>query len=328
MNLPVDWLLSGPAYVQYRTRLDLLGECENSPAVRSARQDMLADSRVQDIIQELAGWPGPPINSHKSANQFFHKLNFLVDLGVTAEDAGMAEIVEKVMATPSNTGPFALRMNISTSHGGSGEDAWAWALCDAPLILYALTQLGMGAHPRVQKALAFLSSLVRENGWGCEVSPELENFRGPGRKLDPCPFGNLAMLKALSLTRTGQESASAAKGVETILNLWEHRQERHPYLFYMGTDFCKLKAPLIWYDLLHVLDVLSRYPAARRDARFNDLLAVLQSQQDQNGGFTAGSIYTAYQHLDFGQKKAPSPWITFLAWRIFQRTGENQSILP
>jgi hypothetical protein len=148
-------------------------------------------------------------------------------------------------------------------------------------------------------------------------------YHGTGIPLTGTQIGSLPVwkpgnVKAMSSPNRA-EGTSAAKGVETIQNLWEHRQERHPYLFYMGTDFCKLKAPLIWYDLLHVLDVLSRYPAARRDPRFNDLLAVLQSQQDQNGGFTAGSIYTAYQHWDFGQKKRLRGSLP--AWRIYQRTG-------
>jgi hypothetical protein len=30
--------------------------------------------------------------------------------------------------------------------------------------------------------------------------------------------------------------------------------------FYMGTDFCKHKVPLVWYDILHVVDVLTQFP--------------------------------------------------------------------
>jgi len=32
--------------------------------------------------------------------------------------------------------------------------------------------------------------------------------------------------------------------------LWEKRREQKHYLFAMGTDFNKLKAPLIWFDIL------------------------------------------------------------------------------
>ena len=44
--------------------------------------------------------------------------------------------------------------------------------------------------------------------------------------------------------------------------------ERKEYLFGMGTDFRKLKAPLVWLDILHVLDVLSRFKVVHNDPLF------------------------------------------------------------
>jgi hypothetical protein len=41
---------------------------------------------------------------------------------------------------------------------------------------------------QIRKAKDYLLSLVRENGWPCSVAPDLGNFRGPGRKADPCPI--------------------------------------------------------------------------------------------------------------------------------------------
>ena len=41
----------------------------------------------------------------------------------------------------------------------------------------------------------------------------------------------------------------------------------------MGTDFRKLKVPFVWYDLMHVLDVLSRFPWLIRMTRLLDMLA-------------------------------------------------------
>ena len=38
MSQLTDWLLSGPPWVQYRTRLDLLDEPEDAPQVIAARQ--------------------------------------------------------------------------------------------------------------------------------------------------------------------------------------------------------------------------------------------------------------------------------------------------
>jgi hypothetical protein len=316
---PVTWLLEGAPWISYRTRLDLLGQAEDDPAVISARAAMLADAQVQALVAELAGWPGAVIASHKSAGQPFHKLTFLADLGLRAEDPGVATMIERILAHQSNEGPFQLPVAISPSYGGTGEEQLAWALCDAPLIVYALASFGLAEDRRVHLALEHLVGLVRSNGWPCAVSRELGSFRGPGRKDDPCPYANLAMLKALSQFPQVCDGDAARMGAEALLCLWKESVERHPYMFFMGTDFRKLKAPFIWYDLLHVLDVLSRFGWLRDDARLRDMLALMQSKANEEGRYTGESIWTAWKGWEFGQKKEPSRWLTLMAWRIALR---------
>ena len=85
MNPPITWLLEGEPWVGYRTRLDLLGQSEETAEVKTARTAMLQHPLVRGVIDELAGWPGTVIASHKSAGQPFHKLAFLADLGLRAK---------------------------------------------------------------------------------------------------------------------------------------------------------------------------------------------------------------------------------------------------
>ena len=65
--VPVDWLLEGPAWVEYRTRVDLLGAGENDRAVKAARARMLADEPVRALVAELADWPAPRCDSRPAA---------------------------------------------------------------------------------------------------------------------------------------------------------------------------------------------------------------------------------------------------------------------
>ena len=178
----------------------------------------------------------------------------------------------------------------------------------------------MSAFVKVWK---YLTSLVRDNGWHCVVSKELGSFRGPGKKEDPCPFATLAMLKLLSVVEDLRDSPAARQGVESLLSLWEHSQTRHPYIFYMGDDFRKLKVPFIWYDLVHVLDVLSRFAWVKSDPRFQDMLSVLTTKMDPDGHFTLDSAWQAWKDWEFGQKKVPSRWLTLVAWRILQRVEKG-----
>jgi hypothetical protein len=321
MNLPLEWLLEGPAWMHYRLRLDLCRQSPDDPQVTAARQTLLDDPQVQELIAGLQDWPGVVLNSHKSARQPFHRLNFLADIGLRAGDPGMGAIITQIMSHQSEQGPFQLVTNVHPRYGGTGEDTWGWALCDAPLLVYALFQFGLGNHPQVQTALDHLLGLMRQNGWPCAVSPEMGRWRGPGRKDDPCPYANLAMLKVLGQTEDLRTSDAAKTGVETLLNQWQNRQVEHAYMFYMGTDFCKLKAPLVWYDILHVLDVLTLFPAFQRDPRLQDMLHILAAKADLQGKFTPESVWTHWKDWEFGQKKEPSRWLTFLAQRILKRAG-------
>jgi hypothetical protein len=323
----IEWLLEGEAWIQYRTRVDLLGQAETDPQVSAARKAMLADPKIEALLAELADWPGTVLNSHKSASQPFHKLAFIADLGLNIGDAPVKAIVKKVMEHQSQQGPFQLPTNVPTHFGGSGRDEWAWALCDAPIVVSALVKMGLGGEERMQAAVQYLAGLVRDNGFPCAVSPELGKFRGPGRKEDPCPFATLAMLKLISRVPELRESQSAQIGVETLLTLWADSEARHPYMFFMGTDFRKLKAPLFWYDILHVLDVLSHFEWARQDNRFQEMLNVVTSKADADGRFIPESVWTVWKDWDFSQKKIPSRGLTFFVQCMLKRSMTASSAL-
>jgi hypothetical protein len=319
MKGTIEWLLEGEPFIEYRTRVDLLGQSEKEPEMIRARKEMIVQPKLQLILQELQNWPGIVLSSHKSASQPFHKLSFIADVGLTNQDLEIKEIVQKVFEHKSDEGPFQLPTNIPKHFGGSGSNEWAWALCDAPVIVYALAKFGLKENEQVQKAVKYLVGLVRENGWPCVVSKELGKFRGPGRKDDPCPYATLVMLKMLSQFDQWKNSNEVRAGAESLLGLWEKSLELHPYMFYMGTDFRKLKAPFVWYDMLHVLEVLSQFGWLRNDSRLEEMLDIVKSKADNEGRFTPESEWKAWQGWDFGQKKQPSKWLTFLVLRILKR---------
>jgi len=318
MEKIIPWLLEGPAWVQYCARVDLLGQSESEAEVRAARQAMLANPQVRGLLAELAEWPGEVLASHKSAGLLMHKLAFVADLGLKADDPGIKKIITRIFKHQSADGPFQMPMNISESYGGSGQDMWGWALCDAPVTLFGLLKLGLGGDPRVQKSVEHLMGLVRDNGWPCAVSPELGKWRGPGRKDDPCPYANLSMLKALAQT-DWKDSPATRAGAETALGLWAESRERHPYMFYMGTDFRKLKAPFIWYDILHLLNVLTQFPWLKGDTRLKEMIETMRAKADGQGRYTPESIWKAWSDWDFGQKKTPSRALTFFVQRVLMR---------
>jgi hypothetical protein len=191
-------------------------------------------------------------------------------------------------------------------------------LCDAPSIVYALVKLGVKDR-RVKAAAKYLASLVRDNGWPCAATSDLGKFHGPGRRSDPCPYANLITLKALAQTREWHDDDVCQVGAETLLSLWSQRTAQRPYLFAMGSDFAKLKAPLIWYDILHVTAVLTQFEWLRSDKRLGEMVSIVKTKADNQDRFTPESIWQAWRDWDFGQKREPSAWLTLIAQRMLKR---------
>ena len=209
--------------------------------------------------------------------------------------------------------------NVPKHFGGAGEDVFSWCLCDAPLLLLALLKAGMDYREYIKPGVDHLISLCRANGFPCAVSSELGKFRGPGKKDDCCPYATLIMTDLLSYIPEYRDSQVATSSVKALLNLWEDSHSQHPYMFYMGTDFRKMKAPSCWYDIVSVAGVLSKYEFVREDPRFLEMIKHIKDKQDKDGLFTPESAYQKLKDWDFGQKKVPSPYLTYLCCLIFKQ---------
>lgn len=319
MEVPFDWLQQGPPWVKYHTRLDLLERDPEDEGVQTARKVMVEHLLNTNLMRDLSQWPGYPLKRHNDAKHPLHKLVFLADMGLRASDPGMERIIDRILANRSPEGPFQIRMHMYKRFGGLEGEHNIWMMCDAPLVIYGLVRMGMTEEPTVQAGLEHLIGKVRENGWPCIASERLGKFKGPGSRDDPCPYANLAMLRALSVLPDEMESQAARIGVETLLDHWEHRQKKRPFLFGIGSDFVKLKLPLVWYDILHVAEVLTRFSWACQDERLKEMVKSIAEKADEEGCFTPESIYLSWRGWDFAQKRKPSYTMTMMAHRIMKR---------
>src|SRR5512134_1105477 len=162
----VEWLLTGPPWVQYCTRTDLLAQPDSHREAAASRQAMLEHPQVRALLSELSEWPGPALKRHNDAGHLLHRLVFVADLGLKAGDPGVEEIIDRVVCMQSRDGPFQIKANISPQYGGSGEDQTVWMLCDAPSVLYSMVRMGAGGDP-VRSAAEHLASLSSDQGWPC-----------------------------------------------------------------------------------------------------------------------------------------------------------------
>lgn len=304
-------------WLQYAIRVTMLDQEDEDLA--ALKEEALADPKIQQCLKTVSDFHSTLVTNHKNPDLPIHKLLFLLDLGFTADVPEIESAVSKLMDHKDKHGVYQSLTNIPKHFGGTGEDGFGWCLCDAPLLLLALIKANVDYAEHIRRGVDYLVSLEKGQGFPCSVSEEFGKFRGPGRKDDCCPYATLAMLRLLAQVDEYRDSAIAEKAIDSLLDLWECSQERHPYMFYMGTDFRKLKAPAIWYDVVSVADCLSTFEYARSDARFGEMVGIIKGKQDEDGFFTPESVYQKCKGWDFGQKKVVSPYLSFLCLRILER---------
>lgn len=312
---------NGEIWLQYATKINILNERKES--LEDLRQQVLSDPKIRAYLNDITDYHSILVSNHKNPDLPIHKLLFLLDIGLYTEVSEIQIAVEKIMEHKDSNGVYQSLTNIPKHFGGSGEDMFGWCLCDAPLLLYALLKAGIDYEKHIKQGVDYLVSCYKTSGFPCTVSQELGKFRGPGRKDDCCPYASLMMLRLLSGIPEYYESQITKETAMGLLSLWENSLESHPYMFYMGTDFRKLKAPAMWYDIVSVVDVLSRFECVKSDARFREMVEIIRSKQDKSGLYTPESVFQKFKGWDFGQKKKPSPYLVYLCYQILDKLEDN-----
>ena len=304
-------------WLQYAIRLNLLNE--NSEDLIDLKNEVLKDKKIQSYIKDITNFHNSIVRNHKDPDLSIHKLLFLLDIGLGTDIPEIENAVKQIMTHKDKHGVYQSLTNIPPHYGGKGEDVFGWCLCDAPLLLMALLKAKIDYQQHIKRGVEHLVGLYKKQGFPCSVSEEHGTFRGPGRKDDCCPYATLIMVKLLSEIDEYKNSDIVKNGVEVILSLWENSLKQHPYMFYMGTDFRKLKAPVMWYDIVSVVDCLSKFDFVKTDLRFCEMVDLIKGQQDAEGMFTPQSVYQKFKGWDFGQKKMVSPYLSYLCIQLLKR---------
>lgn len=314
----IDYLLSeGEDWLQYAIRFNLLNEPKDT--LNELKNQLLNNDKIINYLNDLKNFHSILVRNHKDPELPIHKLLFLIDIGLDDSVPEIRLAINQILMHKDKNNIYQSLTNIPKHFGGNGEDTFGWCLCDAPLLLLALIKLGVDYDTYIKGGVEYLVSLYKIQGFPCFVSDEFGKFRGPGRKDDCCPYATLIMLKLLAEIPEYKDSEISKNIIDVILSLWQNSREKHPYMFYMGTDFRKLKAPLMWYDILSVVDCLSKFEYAIHDDRFKEMVKIISDKQTEEGLFIPESVYQKFKNWDFGQKNKPSPYLTYLCYKVLNR---------
>ncbi len=311
-------------WIREGTLTGLLGRPADDPEVVEAHRAFLAHPAVRGWVEASRAFPQTVLKRHNQASLPHHLIALLADLGLRVRDEDGAQLAEMVLSRQGDDGALLSQVELPKAFGGNGAPEWVWMGCDAPLLLDTLVVMGLGADPRVQRAIDQLVSCFDGAKLVCRTS--IPGVRGPGRKDDPCPYANLLAVRVLSRLDDHRDGQACRAAAEMLLSHWENRAGPKLRFFGIGTTFGRLKYPLIWYDLLHVLDALSRVPAVHGDPRFLEMLARLEEQALDDGTYKPGSVWMNFRGLDFAQKRGASLTLTWAVERVLHGIGRGPEV--
>lgn len=313
----VAWLRSaGEPWVVYNTLVDLDGRSRDSADARGAYRAMAGHPQVKGLIRELDPWPPrEPLSRAYDPKDSIWKLNTLADFGMGRDDKGIASIAGRVLEAQAESGGFL--------HGGF-DHTTSWHtrpyICISHVMTYALARFGYLDDARVQAAYTHIERWQRlDGGW----HPNERCLPGGDREGEPsCPFGTVNVLRAV-VAHPGRRTGPVAKRAAAfLLGCWERRDEPYrPVKFGIGSTWNRLQYPFVQYQMLKTMDALSLVPSACRDARFGQMLDAVEGKRTPEGRWVPEGVNKPFAEFDFGQKKQPSAWVTFLAMRILKRAG-------
>ena len=313
-----SWLLEGDAAVRYRTLVDLIGLRESSKEVRGAREHLFDDPRIRRIMrqQNKSGYWGTERDIFTwwpRKDSTFYMLGVLADFGLRRKDPGIEPACEYVLGTQLDCGAFGVRPPPKPLE------------CFTGILTESLAKLGYTGDARLRRAYAWIAGRQRlDGGFWCKNTGQPG---GPRQDEPSCAFASLCVLGALTLDPRLKAGRVAGGCAAFLLKCWDNRRT----VRYAGHDsqistgWEKLKYPFTDYRILMYLDIMSRLPYVNRDSRTQDMTRILLSKQDSEGRMRPESVHKVWSNFDFGQKRKPSRWITFLANRTLKRIGPKGS---
>ena len=218
----------------------------------------------------------------------------LLDLGIEPTDPILRDVADLIWSVWREDGRFKL------------APSGAIYPCHTSIAANVLCHLGYAADPRLQKTFQHLLDIqYHDGGWRCN---KFSFGRGPETEFSN-PGTTLIALSAFRFTPHLNQDPRLDQAVEFLLNHWTIRIPIGPCHYGIGTLFQQVEYPFGNYNLFIYVYVLSFYDRAKKDPRFLEALALLESKMS-DGQIVIERVNRQLASLDFCRKGQPSELAT------------------
>lgn len=318
---PVPWLLTNNPWTRYTTMINLLNISPYSMEAEETKKELIKHPLIRSLLEETEQWLPKAATRNNDPKLSYYLLRMLSDFGLNINDFGRDRIIQKVvfntvedMFAVRGLGPITERQGKEYVPTDPNTDIWHVSPCNSPIITYTLLNSGYNSDKVMKAVNALKEKWDTPQGWFCHFF----FVEGQYKKLQVgCPMAGIMALEVFSLIPELKESKYAQNAFEPIL--FHRDYGRILYYFGRSKKFWTMKYPFVWYNALYLADVLTRFDFLKGNDLVEDLIKWIESCQNEAGRFTATSVFLPYKEWDFGNKKEPSPWITYLCCRILKQ---------
>ncbi len=334
----INWLLeeTNPS-VRYFTLRDILDKKEDDPQVMAARRLIPESPVVKKILQkqdQRGFWEEPTNPYHPKYKSSYWTIMVLAQLGMDRTNEKMAKACEFIFQVQSADGGFSSYTRDRAleeyewlrKKGKKLPSAQEYATsivheheysCLTGNMVTALTRIGYGKDPRVQRALEWLVKIQNmDGGWLCPY------WRAHVRDKHGCFFGTICPLEAFSVGRTESLKPkireTIEKGAQFLLVHRLFKADHHNYKT-IKQHWLTLGFPMFTtYNILRGLDVLTKLGYVK-DERLTDAIEALLQKRQKDGTWILEHSPTGRMQANIEPRGEPSKWITLVALRVLKR---------
>lgn len=221
-------------------------------------------------------------------------LEYLIELGVPNSDPLFKDAAELIFSTWKEDGRF------KTAPAGGMYP------CHTGLAANVLCKMGYTNDERIKKTIDyFLQIQESDGGWKCN-----KYSFGRGEETEySTPITTLIALDIFRQTDLLNKDKKLDNAVMFLLNHWDIKKPISPCHYGIGKLFKEVEYPFRGYNIFYYLYVLSFYDCAKKDKRFLEALALLESKME-NGMVVVERVVPKLAKLNFCKKKEPSELAT------------------
>jgi hypothetical protein len=301
-NQIIEWLLGGPSWIKYAVEMHLLGSQPSS-------QNVLNDAVINEIVDRLKdkrrGIPAirnGSMNSDENENPYWD-LFFLADLGLKSRDLKLNQEIVDFLTLQHQDGTYVTESGMQSNY-----------LCKSAILISSIASLGYQDDTHVAKYLQmFLSRQRLDGGWYCNPNHDIGSFF----ECEPsCPQENLNLLMLLGQYEKYRHDSRFNGAIDLLLKHWEMRHTGAQIVYFgVGRRYQSLQYPATRYGILRVLDAISLFPYALKQASFHNMLDFVHHKAREGKYF----VETASSYTDLEPGGEPNRLITFIINRIDKR---------